>query len=80
MTEVVIECFHEASLRLRGFPPLLANPRAVAFRCAMHMDRLDPWAAVFVRDLPQQGRPVSIPQCLALQRIVERLAADGGAA
>jgi hypothetical protein len=65
--------FCAESLRLRGFPPLIANPRATALRCTIYMDRLDPWAAVFVRDLPQQRRPVSVPQMRALQAIVAQL-------
>jgi hypothetical protein len=65
--------FAAASLEFRGFPPLMADPRATAFRCSTHLDRLDPWAAVFVRDLPQQRRPVSIPQQRELQRIVALL-------
>ena len=65
--------FTAESLRLRGFPPLMADPRSTALQCSMHADRLDPWQAVFVRDLPQQRRPVSVPQQRELQRIVAQL-------
>jgi hypothetical protein len=68
-----IVSFYGESLRLRGFPPFMANPRATALRCAMWPDKLDLWQAVFVRDLPQQRRPVSVPQHRELQRIVARL-------
>jgi hypothetical protein len=63
----------EASLRLRGYPHGLSDPRTTAFRCGMHLDRLDPWSRVFCRDLPSQRRAVSIPQHRALQAIVSRL-------
>jgi hypothetical protein len=63
----------EASLRLRGYLHRLSDPRTTAFRCGMHLDRLDPWSAIFVRDLPSQRRAVSIPQHRALQAIVARL-------
>jgi hypothetical protein len=75
-----VVCIGEAHLKIRGYPHRLSDPRTTAFRCGMYLDRLDPWQAIFIRDLPQQRRPVSVPQCRALQMIVERLAADGGAA
>jgi hypothetical protein len=68
--------FTEARRRLRG-QPMLPHPRATAFRAFMFADRLDPWQFVFCRDLPSQPRPVSIPQCRALQVIVDMLTADG---
>jgi hypothetical protein len=68
--------FTEARRLFRG-QPMLTDPRATAFRLSMFADKLDPWQAIFCRDLPQQSRPVSVRQCAALQAIVEELAHEG---
>jgi hypothetical protein len=51
--------------------------RELAARLDRHRAMLDPWSAVFLRDLPAQRREVSPPQRRALEAITERLRAAG---